>query len=553
VTASLYIFDLPIMAHLLSLSLRRFLASLKRHPIVTVLGHVNHGKTTLLDKLSRRHVADGEYGGITQHIRAFHLHAPFPCTFIDTPGHAAFGNLRDRGAHLTDLVCLVIALDDGVLPTTLEAMRLVHDLQLPCVLALNKCDKFPLALEAASHYSSPRDRRVKEVLRQVASVADCPLLAEPLGGDVQAVSVSASTGEGLDALQAALSAEAEMAEDRLTFDPDAPFEGTILEVPTGPEGLGPVAWLLGRQGTLAVGHIVVSEDGATGRVRTIWEEGRRKVPTTLPSVPYVVSGWRQPPRSGSLVQVVASEADVHHLLSSSSFKDQGRNCGDVEERERLITKRTLEEGRIRRQRAVDIKVGVVRPRHTFDYATPLKQSSSSSLSVLLKCDTWGSYEAVSQLIRQAGLQVLPPVEDPLQPLHVLEEQLLRQTPTLHVVYFSCRFTPEKQSERQHAFHSVYELQRELTNLERKPQVAKVEILRIFADHQGRGRLVGGRVLEGQLRQGLPLAFKDVRLGILSLKKGKSQVPVVKANEQFGMLLEDDQCRVKEGDILEQNP
>ena len=256
-----------------------------RAPVVTLLGHVDHGKTSLLDAIRHTDVAAGEFGGITQHIGAYRVKTDsgHTVTFLDTPGHEAFTQMRARGANVTDIVILVVAADDGVMPQTIEAINHAKAANVPIVVAVNKIDK--------------PDAQVERVKRQLTTYE---LLAEEWGGQTIFVPVSAITRKGVDTLLEMLALQAEMLE--LSADPTRPAFGTVLEA-RRTEGKGIVATVLVQQGTLRPGDIMLA-GGAYGKVRDITDERGRAVTEATPSTPVEVSGLGDAPDAGERFYVL---------------------------------------------------------------------------------------------------------------------------------------------------------------------------------------------------------------------------------------------------------
>src|SRR5437899_1500846 len=247
-------------------------ALLPRPPVVTIMGHVDHGKTSLLDAIRSTEVAAGEAGGITQHIGAYQVTAPSgqKITFIDTPGHAAFTAMRARGAKVTDVVVLVVAADDGVMPQTVEAIHHAKAAKVPMIVAINKIDK-----------PDARPERVRTKLLQHE------VQVESLGGDVVDVEVSARNKTNLDKLLEMIALQAELLD--LKANPDRPAEGTVIEAKLD-RGRGPVATVLVQRGTLRGGEIVVA--GAEwGRVRALVSDSAAPVDSAGPSTPVEVLGF----------------------------------------------------------------------------------------------------------------------------------------------------------------------------------------------------------------------------------------------------------------------
>ncbi|MCJ0825005.1 translation initiation factor IF-2 [Luteimonas sp. 50] len=260
---------------------------LARPPVVTIMGHVDHGKTSLLDYIRTTKVASGEAGGITQHIGAYHVQTPKgTISFLDTPGHAAFSQMRARGAKLTDIVVLVVAADDGVMPQTIEAVQHARAAGVPLIVAINKIDK-----------SDADPMRVKnELLAQ-------DVVAEDFGGDTQMVELSAKTGQGVDNLLDAISLQAEVLELKAVQEGRA--SGVVIESSLD-KGRGPVATVLVQQGTLQKGDYLVC-GVQYGRVRALFDETGKQVPDAGPSIPVQVLGLSGVPDAGDDFVVVADE------------------------------------------------------------------------------------------------------------------------------------------------------------------------------------------------------------------------------------------------------
>ena len=264
-----------------------------RAPIVTIMGHVDHGKTTLLDYIRKTRVANGEAGGITQHIGAYHVQTKKGIiTFLDTPGHAAFTAMRARGANVTDIVVLVVAADDGVMPQTREAIQHAKAGNAPIVVAINKCDK-PQA---------DPERVTNELMRE-------GVISEDLGGDVQFVKVSAKTGMGIDELLDAILLQAEVLE--LKAVKNAMAKGVVIESRLD-KGRGPVATVLVRDGTLHVGDIILCGLG-WGRVRAMRDEVGNSVKEAGPSIPVEVEGLSSVAGAGDEVTVVTDERKAREV------------------------------------------------------------------------------------------------------------------------------------------------------------------------------------------------------------------------------------------------
>jgi len=322
--------------------------ALPRPPVVTVMGHVDHGKTSLLDTIRRTRVASGEAGGITQHIGAYHVEtAKGTITFLDTPGHEAFTAMRARGAKVTDIVVLVVAADDGVMPQTKEAIAHAKAGNVPLVVAMNKIDK-----------ADANPDRVKQEL-----VAES-VLPEEYGGDVQFVPVSAKTGQGIDTLLDAILLQAEVLE--LKAPKDAPAKGIVIESRLD-KGRGPVATVLVHSGTLKRGDVVLA--GAVfGRVRAMTDETGKPVNEAGPAIPVEIQGLSDVPLAGEEVLALGDERKAREiaLFRQGKFRDV----------------------KLAKQQAAKLE-------NMFDQ---MGESGVKTLTLIVKADVQGSYEALQQAL-----------------------------------------------------------------------------------------------------------------------------------------------------------
>ena len=315
-----------------------------RPPVVTIMGHVDHGKTSLLDYIRRTKVADGEAGGITQHIGAYSVETDKGrITFLDTPGHAAFTAMRARGAQATDIVVLVVAADDGVMPQTVEAVLHAKSAGVPLVVAVNKMD-----LENAD------PERVRTELSKHE------VIAEDWGGEQLFVNVSARTGEGVDALLDSILLQAEVMD--LTAVEDSPAKGLVIESSLE-KGRGAVATLLVQSGTLRQGDMIIAGE-EYGRVRKMFDEAQNSIESAGPSSPVVVLGLSKTPSAGDDFLVVKNE------------------------------RRAREAAEYRQGKARDAKLALQQASKLEDMFSQMQDASSSSISVIIKSDVHGSAEAL---------------------------------------------------------------------------------------------------------------------------------------------------------------
>jgi translation initiation factor IF-2 len=323
---------------------------LPRPPVVTVMGHVDHGKTSLLDTIRRTRVASGEAGGITQHIGAYHVTTPKGViTFLDTPGHEAFTAMRARGAKVTDMVVLVVAADDGVMPQTKEAIAHARAAHVPLVVAINKIDK-----------PEANPDRVKQEL-----VAES-VLPEEYGGDVQFIQVSAKTGDGIDRLLEALLLQAEVLE--LKAAKDAPARGIVIEARLD-KGRGPVATILVQSGTLKRGDVVLA--GAVfGRVRAMNDEAGKPVNEAGPAIPVEIQGLSDVPLAGEDVMVLGDERKAREIA-------------------------LFRQGKFR-----DVKLAKQQAAKLENMFGEVGENEVKTLQLIVKADVQGSYEGLAQALTQ---------------------------------------------------------------------------------------------------------------------------------------------------------
>ncbi len=325
-----------------------------RPPIITIMGHVDHGKTSLLDALRKANVVAGEAGGITQHIGAYQVKTEggAKLTFLDTPGHAAFTSMRARGANVTDIVVLVVAADDAVMPQTVEAIAHAKAAKVPMIVAINKVDK---------HGADPTKVRTDLLQHEI--------VVEAMSGDVQDVEVSAKTGQGLDNLLEAIALQAEILE--LRANPNRAASGAVIEAKLD-VGRGPIATVLVRNGTLRKGDIFVVGQ-QWGKVRALVNDKGERIDEAGPSVPVEVLGLSGTPSAGDTLDVVETEAQAREIADyrEKTAKDKRAAAGAATTLEQLMAKAKADQ-------------------------------SVAELPVLVKADVQGSAEAIVQALEKVG-------------------------------------------------------------------------------------------------------------------------------------------------------
>jgi len=336
--------------------------AVKRPPVVTVMGHVDHGKTSLLDFVRETNVVGAESGGITQHIGAYSvsLKDGQSLTFLDTPGHEAFTSMRARGAKVTDIVVLVVAANDGVMPQTIEAIDHAKAAEVPLIIAINKTDLPDIDIERIKRELSERD-----------------VLVEDWGGKVQAIPISAKTGDGIDDLLSSIMLETEMLE--LKANKDTLARGTVVDSKLD-KGHGPIATVLVQKGTLKVGDPFICNN-IFGKVRAMMNENGQKIKKAEPSVPALILGFDQVPQSADIFAVVKNEREIKRIAS---------------ERQRL--KREIDHRKISAQ-SLDAMSALI------------KEGAIKNLPIIIKGDVDGSIEALAEQLEkisndEVGLQVI---------------------------------------------------------------------------------------------------------------------------------------------------
>jgi translation initiation factor IF-2 len=475
-----------------------------RPPVVTVMGHVDHGKTSLLDYIRTTKVAAGEAGGITQHIGAYHVETPRGViTFLDTPGHEAFTAMRARGASVTDIVVLVVAADDGVMPQTIEAINHAKAAEVPLVVAINKIDK---------HEANP-DKVKQELLAH-------GVVPEEFGGDAAVVPVSAKTGAGVDALLEQLLLQAEVLE--LKAATDAPAKGVVIEARLD-KGRGPVATLLVQSGTLSRGDIVLT--GAVyGRVRAMLDESGKPVATAGPSIPVEVQGLSDVPGAGEDMMVVADERKAREIAAFRHGK--------------------VRDVRFAKQHAAKL-----------DMFGQMAEGEKKALTLVIKADVQGSQEALIHALTRLGTDEVKVTVVHAGVGGITESDVnLAMASRSVIIGFNTRADATARKLAESAgiqvryyniiYEAVDEIKAALSGMlapERKEQVlGMVEVRQVFRISKI-GTVAGCYVLDGLVKRGAHVrVLRDnvvIHTGeIDSLKRFKDDVREVKAGFECGMSL-----------------
>lgn len=492
--------------------------TLPRDPVVVVMGHVDHGKTSILDAIRNTSVTSTEAGGITQHIGAYRVKAgENQITFLDTPGHAAFTSMRARGAMATDIAVLVVAADDGIMPQTIEAINHAKAADVSIIVAINKMDK--------------PDASTDKIMQQLT---EHELVPEEWGGDIICVPVSAKTRMNIDTLLENICLVAEMRE--LRANPDRSAKGIVIEAKLD-KGRGPVATLLVQNGTLHAGDAIVA-GMAVGRVRVMTDDKGNKVETAGPSVPVEIMGLDSVPQAGDIFNAVKDEKLARELVEERRMKAK-------EEQFNLFQKITLD--------------------NLFD---SLEDGNMKELNVIVKADVQGSAEAVKQ-----NLLKIENDEVRVKVIHAAvgdvneSDVMLANASNAIIVAFNVRPDPTAQENagrdgveiRTYSiiYDAIEEIEAAMRGMRapkyRDVDVAKVEVRAVYKISSA-GTVAGSYVLEGKvprngkvriMREGKEIAQDE----IAGLKRFKDDVKEVAAGYECGVTLAT-WGDIKEGDIFD---
>ncbi|WP_284315327.1 translation initiation factor IF-2, partial [Labrys miyagiensis] len=493
-----------------------------RPPVVTIMGHVDHGKTSLLDAIRKANVVSGEAGGITQHIGAYQVTSPLggKITFIDTPGHAAFTAMRARGAKVTDIVVLVVAADDGVMPQTVEAINHAAAAKVPMIVAINKVDK-----------PDAKPERVRTELLQYN------VQVESMGGETLEIEVSAKQHTNLDKLLEAIQLQAEIL--NLQANPERPAEGTVIEAKLD-RGRGPVATVLVQRGTLKVGDIVVA--GAEwGRVRALISDVGANMPEAGPSVPVEVLGFNGTPEAGDRVAVVENEARAREI---TEYRER-------QKRENAAVRLSTGRGSLADMMAA-VKAG----------------TGARELPLVVKADVQGSVEAIIGALDKVGND-----EVKARVIHsgvggITESDItLAEASGAAVIGFNVRAHKEAREAAERTgteiryYNIIYNLVDDVKGVLsgllaptlREEFLGNAQILEVFNISKV-GKVAGCRVTDGHVERGANVRLiRDnvvIHEGKLStLKRFKDEVKEVQVGQECGMAFENYQD-MRAGDVIE---
>ena len=489
-----------------------------RAPVVVVMGHVDHGKTSLLDYIRHANVVSGEAGGITQHIGAYQVEVNGkPITFLDTPGHEAFTAMRARGAMVTDVAILVVAADDGIMPQTVESINHAKAAEIPIIVAVNKMDK-PTA----------NPERIKQQLTEYG------LVAEDWGGDTIICPISAKTGMGIDNLLEMVTLTAEMRE--LKANPNRTAHGTVIEARLD-KGRGPVATLLVQNGTLKQGDVIIA-GMAVGRVRAMTDYKGNKVTEAGPSVPVEIIGMGEVPGAGDDFHAVADERMARELVEQRKHEQKMAASGPV-------GKVSLE-----------------------DLFSQIKQGEMKDLNIIVKADVQGSAEAV-----KASLEKISNDEVRVRVIHCAvgaineSDVMLATTSNAIIVGFNVR--PDSNAKETAArnkvdmrmYRVIYDCINEIETAMKgmlapkfkEVELGQAEVRNVFRI-TGVGMVAGCYVTNGKMQRGAQMRLLRDNVviydgSIASLQRFKDSVKEVAAGYECGITFEKFQD-IKEGDVIE---
>lgn len=491
-----------------------------RPPVVTIMGHVDHGKTSLLDAVRNANVVAGEAGGITQHIGAYQVEKNGQkISFIDTPGHEAFTSMRARGAKATDIVILVVAADDSVMPTTIEAINHTRAGEVPMIVAINKMDK----------PEADPNRVRTDLLRHEVQV-------EGMGGEVQDVEVSATTGQGLDDLLDAILLQSEIME--LKANPDRDAQGVVIEAQLD-KGRGPVATVLVQKGTLKRGDILVA-GGAWARVRALIDDHGKQVNEAGPSMPVEVLGFQDTPSAGDPFAVVDTEARAREI---------------TEYRQRQLREKQA------------ARIGTARGSLE-QMMTRLQESGRQEFPILVKGDVQGSVEAITQAVEKIGNDEVAARVIHAAPGGVTESDVaLAAASEAPIIAFNVRANKQARDAAQaegieiRQYSIIYDLVDDikaameglLSPERRETELGNAEILEVFNISKV-GKVAGCTVTDGKVERGSGVRLiRDsvvIHEGKLkTLKRFKDEVPEVNAGQECGMAFENYED-IRKGDVIE---
>ena len=475
-----------------------------RPPIITIMGHVDHGKTTLLDYIRHTNVTAREAGGITQHIGAYSIvHKGSEITFIDTPGHAAFNKMRERGSRITDIVILVVAANDGVKPQTVESIRHIKNANVPVVVAVNKVDLPDVNLDIAK-----------------SGLAEHGLVVTDYGGDIEAVEVSAKTGKGVDKLLETIAVMAELLE--LQADPQAPLEAVVIESSKDSKR-GVVATVIVKQGTLSPRQDIYT-DTTDGRVKLLTAATGESLQTVLPGFAAEIIGFKDTPAVGSIVRDIAAE---YAVLEADALEE-----------------------------------APVNPWADIDFSQLVQNVDKPKLNLIIKADVEGTLEAILQVIDEDSTTLISSGVG-----EVTEQDVdLATTSGALIISFHNKVSSKikrlakdsgvKVKSYDIIYQLIEDLQKQMLKLLDSTideiVLGEAEILQIF--EMNGERIAGCKVKTGEIKKTSKFHLKrdgEIVLDptIKRMMHGKDEISEVKAKNEFGMTFKNKKLDFRVSDVL----
>lgn len=477
---------------------------ISRPPVVVVLGHVDHGKTTILDFIRKSRIAEKESGGITQHVGAYEVeHKGKKITFIDTPGHEAFSAMRGRGAKVADIAILVVAAEEGIKPQTKEAISHIKKAGVPMIVAINKVDK-----------TEANPEKVKRELSQGE------VLVESLGGKIPSVEISGKTGKGIDDLLELIILVAEM--EKLEGSPSKPAEGLVIESYLDTLR-GPTATLLLRDGVLRTGDIIGTAS-TSGKIKSLNNFQGKQTKEAFPSQPVIALGFEEPPQVGEKFKVFANSGEVQKYLEKKERKSEVSEVFFIEEEKKV-------------------------------------------LNLILKADVLGSLEAIEQVLKTIPQEkvILRILKKEVGEINESDVKLANSAKG-KIIGFRVKINPIAFNLKEQfkisvlTFDVIYDLVQAARTLMEKltePEiirevVGKVKILAIF-QQTGDKQIIGGKVIDGEAKSGTKIEIlrQEEKIGegkLTSLQKNKKETEKVSKGEECGMLYQGE-GKIEEGDTL----
>ncbi len=484
----------------------------KRAPIITIMGHVDHGKTSLLDFIRHSNLTAREAGGITQHIGAYQIEfAKQKITFIDTPGHAAFNKMRQRGAQVTDLVILVVAANDGVKPQTLESIRFIKESHVPFIVAINKIDLPDLHLEVVK-----------------GQLAEAGVLVQEYGGDIEAIEISAKTGLGVDKLLETITVMADLLE--LQADPSAPLEAVVIES-TKEKNKGPVARVIVRSGTLAVRQDLIVDE-VSGRVRLLENEQGQSLDKVLPGEPAEIIGLSDVPEVGSVIRDANASYDA-------DLTNEFSKTGELEKSFRMSEEVNWD------QMDLDFMLG-----------------DKEKIKLVIKADVKGTLEAILQSLDKETVEV---IACGVGQITEQDMEIARDGKVL-LIAFNIKVNNTlkkiaknmgvKIKEYNIIYHLIEDLQKSMLKLMDatfdEVVTGEAEILQIF---EMKGEVIAGvRVKTGELKKADLLHLKRgeeiiANPVLRTMKHGKEEIDRIGTKNEGGLTFKNKKLDFQVGDLI----